>query len=92
MKTKHIIDTLKRLSLSHVKTTPLGRWNNHNYNQTILKIKYANEDNCGVCCGNYNNTKNNTKNNTTKNNNTKNNNLDDNDYIYMMGYESVCDY
>lgn len=27
---------------------PLGRWTTHNYTQTVLKIKYANEDNCGV--------------------------------------------
>ena len=27
---------------------PLGRWNNHNCTQMALKIKYANEDNCGM--------------------------------------------
>ena len=32
----------------------MGRWNIHNYTQTILKIKYANEDNCGSCGENYN--------------------------------------
>ena len=30
--------------------TPLGRWNVHNPQETSLKIKYANEDNCGVSC------------------------------------------
>ena len=42
-----IINIYKRVS--HVKT-PLGRWNNHNYNETLLKIKYATEDNCGISC------------------------------------------
>jgi hypothetical protein len=27
---------------------PLGRWTVHNPQETSLKIKYANEDNCGV--------------------------------------------
>lgn len=30
--------------------TPLGRWNFHEHRETSLKIKYANEDNCGVSC------------------------------------------
>ena len=49
MNAKRIIELFKRVSLKHVKT-PLGRWNIHNYKETTLKIKYANEDNCGVCC------------------------------------------
>lgn len=60
--------------LSYVKT-PLGRWTIHNHSQTILKIKYANEDNCGLSY--YNNKK------ITQ--------LDENndlEYMYMMGYES----
>ncbi len=61
--------------LSKSVKLPLGRWNIDNYNQTLLKIKYANEDNCGVCCKNdkY----------------TKYENEDENKYIYMMGYESI---
>jgi hypothetical protein len=73
MKFKSIIENFHRSFLPHVKPC-LGRWNIHNYRQTMLKIKYANEDNCGIS-GNY-----------------KNNKLDDNnEYIYMMGYESVHD-
>lgn len=34
----------------------LGRWNAHNEKGTFLKIKYANEDNCGVS-GNIQNIK-----------------------------------
>jgi hypothetical protein len=79
MKFRTIIDILKRSSLSHVKT-PLGRWNIHNYSQTMLKIKYANEDNCGISCNNY-------KNITQIKQNREL--YDDNEYIYMMGYESV---
>lgn len=60
--------------------TPLGRWNIHNHRETILKIKYATEDNCsGIYYNNY-------KNMTLI---PKNNNLDDNEYIYLMGFESV---
>ena len=67
---------IKGASLSHVKV-PLGRWNIHNYKETMLKIKYATEDNCGVFYKN-----------TTQI--QKKNELDyDNEYIYMMGYESV---
>jgi hypothetical protein len=42
------IKALKYSLFTQVKT-PLGRWNIHNYRQTTLKIKYANEDNCGTC-------------------------------------------
>jgi len=77
MMLKTIIDILKRSSLSRNKT-PLGRWNSHNYNQTMLKIKYATEDNCGISYNNYKNIQ-------------QNNGLyDDNEYIYMMGYDSHC--
>ena len=37
--------------LSLFKNTPklpLGRWSVHNTRETTLKIKYANEDNCGI--------------------------------------------
>jgi hypothetical protein len=70
MKFRTIIDIFKFPSMPHVKL-PLGRWNSHNYSQTVLKIKYANEDNCGISYSNK---------------------LDDDyEYIYMMGYESVCE-
>ncbi len=80
MNFKNITGILKRTSLSYVKT-PLGRWNIHNYDETILKIKYANEDNCGISYKNY-------KNITQI---QERNELDDDDdkYIFMMGYESV---
>jgi hypothetical protein len=57
---------------------PLGRWNNHNYKQTALKIKYATEDNCGISGNNYKNSS-----------QIQKVALDDNEYIYMMGYEST---
>lgn len=58
---------------------PLGRWNIHNHKKTVLKIKYANEDNCGIS-GNISI-------NTT--NKQEKNLLEDGDYVYMLGYESV---
>ena len=70
MNFRSIIGIFKGKSLSHVKT-PLGRWNIHNHRETMLKIKYANEDNCGIS---GNNSKNTTK-------IQKNNVLDDNQYI-----------
>jgi hypothetical protein len=79
MKFINIIQMLKHLSLPNVNP-PLGRWNIHNYKQTMLKLKYANEDNCGISYDNYKNIK----------NIQQNNNLDDNkEYMYMMGYESL---
>jgi len=78
MNIKNITQVFKGLRFSHVKT-PLGRWNIHNDKETTLKIKYATEDNCGIYYNNY-------KNKTLI---KKNNQNDDNDYIYMMGYESV---
>lgn len=68
-------------SLSSSSKTPLGRWNINNYRETSLKIKYANEDNCGVCCNNNNK--------ESVNIIEKKDELDDNEYIYAMGYESV---
>ena len=67
-----------------VLKTPLGRWNIHNYEETMLKVKYATEDNCGVSY-NYQNSKYNDK--------TKYNVKDkyNDKYIYMMAYESVHD-
>ena len=79
MNFRSIIGMFKGTSLSHVKT-PLGRWNIHNHRETMLKIKYATEDNCGIS---YHNCQNITQ-------IQENNDLDDdNKYIYMMGYESV---
>jgi hypothetical protein len=60
---------------THVKT-PLGRWNIHNYRETMLKLKYATEDNCGISYKNI-----------TQIHQKKE--LDDKEYIYMMGYEST---
>ena len=79
MNTRHILDIFKHVFLKQNKPPTLGRWNIHNHKETILKLKYANEDNCGIS---GNNSKNTTK-------IEKNNVLDDNQYIYMMGYEST---
>lgn len=79
MNFKNIIGIFKGISRSHVKPT-LGRWNIHNYRETILKLKYATEDNCGISYHNYKNITQTQKNNELD---------DDNKYIYMMGYESL---
>jgi hypothetical protein len=72
-----IFDIFKRIYFTPLNK-PLGRWsNNHNYKQTLLKIKYATEDNCGIS-GNYKNTR-----------QIQKNEFDDNEYIYIMGYEST---
>ena len=52
MNATRILDIFKRTYLGHIKA-PLGRWNIHNHKETTLKIKYANEDNCGVSGNNY---------------------------------------
>jgi hypothetical protein len=79
MNATRILDIIKRKFLTNINP-PLGRWKIHNHKQTILKIKYANEDNCGISGINYINT-------TQK---QRNNKSDDNEYIiYSMGYESV---
>jgi hypothetical protein len=77
MNAMRILEIFKRTRFTPVNQ-PLGRWNNHNYKQTALKIKYANEDNCGVS---GNDCKNATQ--------IQKNKLYDNEYIYMMGYEST---
>ena len=59
MNTSRIIDIFKNVFLVHNKPSHLGRWNITNYQETILKIKYANEDNCGIS---GNNSKNNVSN------------------------------
>ena len=78
-----IINIFKRIFSTHVNPT-LGRWNYHNLKQTTLKIKYANEDNCGVSGNNFENT-------ILTQTQLKENNEDDNEYIHFMGYESVHD-
>lgn len=89
-----MINIFKYAFIPHMKT-PLGRWNIHNYTETTLKIKYANEDNCGVCSSNYENIEPiiNEQNNNISSTNIiaikQNNKIDDKEYIYMMGYESV---
>ena len=79
MNFRNIIGMFKGTSLPSVKT-PLGRWNIHNYRETMLKCKYATEDNCGIAYHNYENITQIQKNNQS---------IHDNAYIYMMGYESV---
>ena len=77
MNFRSIREIFKRVSLTDVKM-PLGRWNNHNYRETTLKIKYATEDNCGISCHNYKNVMQQMQENEFE---------DDNLYMYMMGYE-----
>ena len=56
MNTRRILDLFKRVSVNPIQpmnpikpvNQHLGRWTSHDYKQTTLKIKYANEDNCGV--------------------------------------------
>jgi hypothetical protein len=71
-----ILNRIKHVFLPHVEA-PLGRWRIHNYKETSLKIKYANEDNCS---SSYHNHK-----NTPQNKDLVNNEK----YVFMMGYESV---
>jgi len=47
MNIRNILELFKR---SGQVKTPLGRWRVHHDRETILKIKYANEDNCGISC------------------------------------------
>lgn len=82
MNFRSINEIFKRITLQHVKT-PLGRWRNHNYSETSLKIKYATEDNCSAS---YNNSSNVSEILQIQQNEELEN---DNNYIYMMGYESV---
>jgi hypothetical protein len=49
-----VLDLFKCVHLTKVNG-PLGRWTNHNHKQTVLKIKYANEDNCGISGISYTN-------------------------------------
>ena len=77
MSIRNSVGILKKIF--HPDVTPLlGRWNRNNYKETSLKIKYANEDHCGVCS--------NSENTMEAPNNNK---ADETEYIYLMGYESV---
>jgi hypothetical protein len=87
MRARSIIDIFKNVCFAQVKKTPLGRWNIHNYTQTTLKIRYANEDNCGTC-GDYSEYNKNTTQIRENNGYNQNRELD---YIYMMGTESLPD-
>jgi|UniRef100_A0A6C0I874 hypothetical protein len=79
MNPKHIIHALKISYHKSVKI-PLGRWNIHNDRQTKLKIKYANEDNCGTS-GNYSN----------YSEKIKESKESEELYMYMLGSESLPD-
>lgn len=86
----HIIYVLKTAIRGPVRT-PLGRWSVDNHRQTMLKIQYANEDNCGSC-GDSNIDSN--DNNSNNDNNNQGNRVfdtanDDEVYLYMMGVETV---
>ncbi len=83
MNATRILDIFRRASWSHIKA-PLGRWNIHNNKETTLKIKYANEDNCGISGNNYKNAM-----QMQIQIQMHQNDIDDNQYIYIMGYESV---
>jgi hypothetical protein len=73
-----ILNRFKHIFLPNFEA-PLGRWKIHNYKETTLKIKYANEDNCGI-----------SYNNTNIKQIQENKELVDNEkYVFMMGYESV---
>ena len=74
-----ILNRFKYIFLPHIEA-PLGRWKIHNYKETTLKIKYANEDNCGISYHNHKNIKQIPKNKDL---------VDSEKYVYMMGYESV---
>ena len=58
---------------------PLGRWNILDHNKTMLKVKYATEDNCFATYTNYNKML------------YQKNELDEKKIIYMMGFESAHD-
>ena len=71
-----ILNRIKHVFLPHIEAH-LGRWKIHNYKETTLKIKYANEDNCSSSYHNHKNI-------------PKNKELVDNEkYVFMMGYEYV---
>ena len=75
MSVRNSISILKKIYLPHV-TPLLGRWNMHNSEETTLKIKYANEGNCGVC-------------DSISLEAPKKKMMDEDEYIFLMGYESV---
>jgi len=78
MRAPRMFDLFKRASSTHQKLL-LGRWNIHTHGETSLKIKYANEDNCGISGNNC----------TEVTQKSKQSDFDNNQYLYSMGYESV---
>jgi hypothetical protein len=54
MKFRSVIEIFKSIYFSRGKMR-LGRWNIHSDKETMLKIQYATEDNCGISCINYKN-------------------------------------
>jgi hypothetical protein len=92
MNAKHFIDVLKLVYRVEVKPV-LGRWYIHNNTQTKLKIKYANEDNCGISSYYYENNENILQikqNNEFIQEKDKDKELEE-VYVYMMGLESTPD-
>lgn len=63
-------------NLSNLKV-PLGRWNILNHDKSMLKVKYATEDNCFMSSHNRGS---NVEDLAIK---------EEKKYIHMMGYESV---
>lgn len=79
MNSLSILNRFKHIFSPHV-VAPLGRWKIHNYKETSIKIKYANQDNCSSSYNNYKNIK----------QIPQNKDLDNNEkYLFMMGFESV---
>jgi hypothetical protein len=48
MRANIVVDLLKNARVKAEMKKKLGRWAYHDPKQTVLKIKHANEDNCGV--------------------------------------------
>jgi len=81
MNARHIISLFTSAFRAQIQP-PLGRWNVHSHKQTMLKIQYANEDNCGTC-GDSNS-------NHIETKHERNQDFDEDDqYVYMMGLETV---
>jgi hypothetical protein len=75
MSLRNSIGIYKKIFLPHV-TPLLGRWKLNNSEETTLKIKYANEDHCGVCS-------------SISVEAPPKKKVDETEYIYFMGFESV---
>ena len=83
MNARHIISLFTNAFRAPVQH-PLGRWNIHSHKQTMLKIQYANEDNCGTC-GEYDYNSNQIETKPERNQEFD----EDEQYVYMMGLETV---